>query len=129
MEKTDLELLESGITSLCSPFGTADFKWGVISGNGIKPFEAMLVVNSGAEKLGSTPGKDFAHEAYRVLRHLAWKYRAARSDADLLRLENALALVASWVKERPGVNPDDVDRVLECLKADRCGCDRCRYGV
>jgi hypothetical protein len=37
--------------------------------------------------------------------------------------------VARWVKERPGVNPEDVDHVVACLVAKRCGCERCRYGV
>jgi hypothetical protein len=129
MDKADLEALEKGITSLSAYLGTADFKWLLVSIDGSEPVETIFVADTGVEQLGSIPGKDFTHEAYRVLRHIAWKYRAARSDSDLLRFNEAMSAVAGRLKRRPSVNPDDVDRVIECLIADRCGCDRCRYGV
>ncbi|MFH1043929.1 MAG: hypothetical protein V1796_02460, partial [Pseudomonadota bacterium] len=59
----------------------------------------------------------------------AWCSRMARNEelADLLR--GSMGIIGDRVKKRLGVDSAEVDRVIECLKADRCGCDRCRYGV
>jgi len=83
----------------------------------------------GVEDLGDTPpGRDLSHPAYGTLRRIAWRYRAEREDVLRALLDIAMREVADRIKVRPGVLAADVDRVMECLKADRCGCERCRYG-
>ncbi len=91
--------------------------------------QALFLGQSGTEYLGESPGRVFGHEAYGALRRIAWKYRAARNDEASARLDVAMQVIGDRVKARPGVVAADVDRVIECLKADRCGCERCRYGV
>ena len=84
----------------------------------------------GVEDLGDTPpGPDLSHPAYGTLRRIAWRYRNERNDYRHALLDAAMQNVAERVKARPGVMAADVDRVSQCLKADRCGCDRCRYGL
>ena len=83
----------------------------------------------GVEDLGDTPpGVDLSHPAYGTLRRIAWRYRSERNEDRSIRLDVAMQQVADRVKARAGVLAADVDRVMQCLKADRCGCDRCRYG-
>ena len=83
----------------------------------------------GVEDEGDTPpGPNLSHDAYGTLRRIAWRYRNERDDHRQALLDIAMQQVADRVKARAGVVAADVDRVTECLKADRCGCDRCRYG-
>jgi len=83
----------------------------------------------GVEDQGDTPpGPNLSHPAYGTLRRIAWRYRNERDDHRQALLDIAMQQVADRVKARAGVVAADVDRVTECLKADRCGCDRCRYG-
>jgi hypothetical protein len=107
-----------------------EFVWlefSLVAGEG--PSRGALLGHTGIEGQGDTPGRVFGHEAYAALRRLAWRYRAERNDYASAQLDVAMQVVADRVKARPGVVAADVDRVVQCLKADRCGCDRCRYGV
>ena len=84
---------------------------------------------NGVEDQGDTPGVNFGHDAYTRLRQFAWRYRNARNDELCVHLEVAMETIAKWIKARPGVKPEDVDHVMACLMANRCGCERCRYGM
>ena len=103
-----------------------EFSWRSVEQSGPG---GWFLFKTGAEDRGDTPGADFGHEAYTRLRQFAWRYRNSRSENSEMDSVVAMGMIAGWLKERPGVKAEDVDRVIECLKADRCGCPRCRYGV
>lgn len=72
-----------------------------------------------------TPGPDWMHPAYSVMRRVAWIYRAERDTLQRGAAEAALRAVVRFMKQHSGATASDVDQVARCVSANRCACDRC----
>jgi hypothetical protein len=106
-----------------------DLEFSSLRGGELKEYGWMLRKDGTEDRGDTAPGLDFGHDAYARLRRLAWKFRNCRDGMQSVHLEVGMGVIAGWVKERQGVNPAHVDRVVECLTVKQCGCERCRYGV